>query len=68
MNSATVREALDNNGCILAEGDRVRSATAHHGETGFVTRAAGGQLISIRLDSSGRNLTSDARLWAKLES
>lgn len=66
MNSA-ITDTLDKKGRVLTEGDRVRGATAHHGETGFVTRAAGGTLISVRLDSSGHNLTSAGVLWTKLE-
>lgn len=63
MNSRALRDTLDKDGRVLAEGDRVCGA----GETGYVTRAAGGSLITIRLDSSGRNLSSSATLWTKLE-
>lgn len=61
----SLQPTLDRQGRRLDEGDRVRSAD--NGERGYVVRAVGGPLISVRLDSSGRMLSSSASLWAKLD-
>jgi hypothetical protein len=60
----SLQPTLDRRGQPLDEGDRVLS---NLGERGLVTRAVGGPLINVRLDSSGRMLSSSASLWTKLD-
>lgn len=60
------RSTLDKQGRPLGEGDRVQRTHANC-ERGYVTRAVGGPLITVRLDSTGRTLTSTASLWMKLD-
>lgn len=65
---SAVRTPIDERGRPLAEGDPVQgNSWGFPGERGVVTRAAGGALINVRLESSGLTVSSAAHLWRKLD-
>jgi hypothetical protein len=63
---AHYQSTVDTRGRPLGEGDRVQR-TRDGFERGYVTRAVGGPIISVRLDATGRTLTSTAKLWMKID-